>query len=74
MTFQQGAILGSLIAGFLCGLIPTIVAFSRGRSQLAVIAMVACVIAGFLLGLIAAVPVAIGFTIAALVNPLPQNR
>lgn len=56
-------IIGALVAGTACGLVPLITGLIRGDTTLAVGGLVACIAAGFVLGLILAVPVAILFTV-----------
>jgi len=68
---QQGqfliiAIIAGGIAGAVCGLLPFFLGRSRGRAGLGVGGLVACVLSGFVLGLLAAVPMAIIFTVVIL--------
>ncbi len=70
----QEIIEAGLLAGFVCGLCPLIVAMARHKSLLGMTAMVACLLAGMILGLIAAIPVSVGFTVAAAINSAPQNN
>ena len=62
-TFLVVAIIAGGIAGTVCGLLPFFLARSRGRNGLGVGALVACILSGFVLGLIAAVPMAVIFTV-----------
>jgi len=55
---METALLGGLIAGVLCGLVPLIYAASKGRIALGALSFLATVAAGLVLGLILAIPVA----------------
>ena len=63
VPFLIGAIIGALVVGTLCGLLPFFLARSRGRQGLGIAALVTCIIGGFFAGLIAAVPLMIIFTV-----------
>lgn len=62
-SFYAGVIWGSLIIGGLCGLLPLLVGTARKKKGLAVGGFTACVIMGFISGIVAALPVAIIFTV-----------
>jgi hypothetical protein len=62
-TFLIVAIIFGGIAGAVCGLLPFFLGRSRGRRGLGIGGLVACILSGFVLGLLAAVPMAILFTI-----------
>jgi hypothetical protein len=55
---MSSTIIGALVAGAICGLVPLIYGLTRGQTALAVGGFVACVIGGLLLGVILAVPLA----------------
>jgi membrane protein implicated in regulation of membrane protease activity len=55
-------VIGALVAGVLCGLIPLIYGLVKRQQALAFGGLVACIAAGFVLGLILALPMAALFT------------
>jgi hypothetical protein len=57
-AFMLGAIIGAVIVGILCGLVPLSLAQKRQRQALGWIGFVLCIAAGFLLGLLGALPMA----------------
>lgn len=63
-----GLVFGSLVMGALLGAIPMMAARSRGKKNLAVIAMGSTMLGSFLLGLLLSVPLAIIFTVVALLE------
>ena len=56
-------IIGALLAGIVCSLVPLIFGLVRGEKGLAWGGFAACLVAGLVLGLILAVPMAIVFTV-----------
>jgi uncharacterized protein (DUF983 family) len=54
-----GLIVGAVVAGLLCGLLPFVVARNRRRPELAWISVAVCVVAGLILGLLLAIPAAL---------------
>lgn len=56
-------IIGAILAGIVCGLVPLIFGLVRGEKGLAFGGFAACLVAGLILGLILAVPMAIVFTV-----------
>jgi hypothetical protein len=66
-------IVGAIVAGVVCGLVPLIVGLTRGEKGLAWGGFVSCIIGGFVLGLIAAVPLAIIFTVLIVKNSKVQR-
>ena len=63
-----GLVFGSLVLGALLGVIPMMAARSRGKKNLAVVAMGSTMLGSFLLGLLLGVPLAIVFTVVALLE------
>jgi hypothetical protein len=57
--FMMGILVGALVAGALCGLLPLSIAISRKRVDLAIGSMVACIVCGFCGGLLIAAPAAV---------------
>src|SRR4051794_463307 len=49
-------VIGALVAGVVCGLVPLIYGLVKGQQALAFGGFVACIAAGFVLGLLLAVP------------------
>ena len=56
-------IIGAILAGIVCGLVPLIFGHVRKEKGLAWGGFAACIVAGLILGLILAVPMAIIFTV-----------
>ena len=56
-------IVGAVLAGIVCGLVPLIFGHVRGEKGLAWGGFAACLVAGLVLGLLLAVPMAIVFTV-----------
>ena len=57
-TKLLGLIVGGLVAGTLCGLIPFFLGKKRGQPTLGIVGLVSCIVGGFLGGVIVALPVA----------------
>ena len=64
-----GLIVGGLVAGALCGLIPFFVGKKRGQSTLGNAGLVSCIIGGALGGIILALPVAGVFALIIATRP-----
>ena len=62
MTTEE-IIIGALVAGIVCGLVPLVYGLIKGENALAWGGFAACIGGGFVLGLILAVPLAILFTV-----------
>jgi RsiW-degrading membrane proteinase PrsW (M82 family) len=58
-----GVVVGGLVIGTLCGLVPFFVGKKRKQMTLAVGGLVACIVSGLILGLILALAVSIIFTV-----------
>ncbi|HME57934.1 MAG TPA: zinc ribbon domain-containing protein [Terracidiphilus sp.] len=56
-------IIGGLVAGFLCGLVPFFVGKNKGQQDLGTVALLVCAACGMVLGILLALPAAIVFTI-----------
>ena len=67
---------GALLVGALCGALPLCVGMRRGRTTLAVAAMITCGVAGLVLGVLLAAPTALVFTVVILALPrvVPQSN
>ena len=63
MDVGDAALIG-LVVGIVCGLIPLVSGFVKGRVALGLIGFAASAVAGVILGLLLALPVAIIFTLA----------
>jgi hypothetical protein len=63
LAFQSGAIVGGLIAGILCGLIPLGAGARQNRLGIALSGFVVCMVSGVLLGALLALPVAFAFKV-----------
>lgn len=61
-------IIGAIVAGVVCGLVPLITGLVKGEQSLAWGGFVACIAGGFVLGIILAVPLAILFTVLIVRN------
>jgi len=72
-AFTSGLLFGALTVGILCGLLPLLVARSRGRASMGIAGLVVCAIAGLFGGLILAVPAAVLVTLVAVIVP-PADR
>ncbi|HEV3145635.1 MAG TPA: hypothetical protein VGZ47_17200 [Gemmataceae bacterium] len=57
--FLIGMVMGALVAGFICGLMPLGIALSRKRVDLAIGSMIVCIFFGFLGGVMFAFPAAL---------------
>ena len=61
-------IIGAIVAGVICGLVPLITGLVKGENSLAWGGFVACIAGGFVLGLILALPLAVLFTVLIVRN------
>lgn len=61
-AYNTGVLVGALVVGFLCGLLPLIVSFSRKCVGVGFVGMMLCIASGFVLGLLLALPVSICYT------------
>lgn len=68
ISFYVGAVVGSLAAGFLFGLIPAIAGGLTSQKRLAYVGFLSCLVAGGVAGILLAVPVSLGFGIVILVK------
>lgn len=68
LAYLIGAILGSLFAGALVGLVPLICGLVKHRVGLAIGGFFACLVANFALGLILSIPACILFTVLIFVT------
>jgi hypothetical protein len=66
-------IIGAILAGIVCGLVPLIFGHVKGEKGLAWGGFAACIVAGFILGLLLAVPMAIVFTVVIWKNSKEQR-
>ncbi len=73
MTFLIGAIIGGLIAGSLCGLLPLGIGRWKNRLTLGVSGLIACTLSGAALGILLAGPVAIIFALIIVVIGEPDS-
>ena len=64
-----GLIVGGLIAGSLCGLIPYFFGRKRGQPTLSVAGLLCCIVAGLISGIILALPVAGVFALIIAARP-----
>ena len=62
-------LIGGVIAGTLCGLIPYFFGKKRGQSKLGTIGLVSCIVSGMILGVILALPVAGVFALIIATRP-----
>lgn len=67
-----GLIVGGLLAGTLCGLIPYFFGKKRGQATLGIAGLVSCMVGGLIAGIILALPVAGVFALVIAVRPNPQ--
>ena len=67
-------IIGAILAGVVCGLVPLITGLVRGEKGLAWGGFAACIVGGFVLGLILAVPLAIVFTVLIWKNSKEKHQ
>ena len=67
-------IIGAILAGIVCGLVPLIFGLVRGEKGLAWGGFGACIVAGLILGLILALPMAIVFTVLIWKNSKDRQR
>ena len=70
---ETEVIVGAIVAGVICGVVPLIVGLTRGETGLAWGGFVSCIVGGFVLGLIAALPLAIIFTVLIVKNSKVQR-
>ena len=68
LSYLLGAVLGGLVAGSLCGLVPFSLAKKRGRKGLGIAALITCAASGVILGLLLALPVAASFSVAIIIT------
>jgi hypothetical protein len=71
--YLVGVIVGGLVAGAFCGLLPLVLGLKKRREILAFVGWFSCVASGFILGLILAVPVSVAFTIVLLCLRKPEE-
>jgi hypothetical protein len=73
--YAFGVLVGSLIAGVVCGLWPLCVGLSQNRPIMGTVGFFTCIPCGFLLGLLLALPVAFVFKllIQAMGRPNPPS-
>ena len=72
--FWIRAVVVGLLVGGVCGAIPLFFGIRRGRSKLAVAAMISCLVAGAVLHVILAAPTAIVFTAVILAMPRVESE
>jgi uncharacterized membrane protein AbrB (regulator of aidB expression) len=65
-------LIGALIGGGLCGLIPYYFGRKRGQPTLAIVGLVCCIVAGLIAGIILALPTAGVFALIIAVRPSGQ--
>jgi len=70
--YKNGVLLGSLIAGVICGLWPLLAGLSKGRPIMGIIGFFACIPSAFVLGCLLALPVAFVFKTLISVLPSPE--
>ncbi|MBQ1472873.1 MAG: hypothetical protein IIZ31_03700 [Lachnospiraceae bacterium] len=58
-----GAIVGSLVAGALLGLIPLIIGLKKGKKGLAIGGFAACIVGSLIAGLLLNIPMCVLFTV-----------
>lgn len=73
-----GAVLGAILIGVICGLMPLITGLVKKQSSLGFIGLIGSIVGGFILGVLLALPIAIVFTIIIVskkqvVESLPPN-
>lgn len=73
VAFWIGVLIGGLIVGALCGLLPFFVARNYERPAFATWSLIGCIAAGLILGLIAALPTAIILTVIVLIQGKPTE-
>ena len=73
LIFLIGTIMGGLLAGTVCGLVPLAVGRWKRRVTLGVWALLFCMFSGGILGVILAVPVALIFSMITLVLGRPEE-
>lgn len=68
--YQNGALIGAMVAGVLCGLWPLLTGFNRDRPVIGIVGFFACVPSAFFAGCLLAVPVAFVFrTLIVAIGP-----
>jgi uncharacterized membrane protein AbrB (regulator of aidB expression) len=65
-------LIGAVIGGTLCGLIPYFFGKKKGQPTLGVVGLVCCIVAGLIAGIILALPTAGVFALIIAVRPNPQ--
>jgi len=60
-AFLVGAMIGGVVMGVICGLMPLKAGAAKGRQTLGMVGFACCAISGLLLGCLLALPVAIVF-------------
>jgi hypothetical protein len=72
-AYANGVLIGSLLAGLVCGLWPLLAGASKGQPILGALGLFVCIISGYVLGLLLALPVAFVFAklIGAMHRPKP---
>ncbi len=58
-----GMLVGAILIGIVCGLIPLITGIVRKHFVLGIVGLLSCTIGGFILGIILALPIAVIFTV-----------
>ncbi len=58
-----GAIIGSLLAGALIGLIPFFLGRKYGKATLGIVGLVVCILCNFLLGMLLSIPACLVFVL-----------
>ncbi|WP_202708911.1 hypothetical protein [Sporosalibacterium faouarense] len=74
ISYGIGLVVGALVVGVLCGLIPLILGVRRKQKGLAITAFILCIIGGMIKGFIAAVIIAIIFTIIIFIRNNNYNQ
>lgn len=72
-AFMIGVLIGALVVGVVCGLLPLCVGISKKRPVLGGVGFVACIGGGLVLGLLLAAPLALVFTVIIAVMGPPQT-
>jgi len=72
--YAAGAILGSLLMGAGCGLLPLLVGLATQKAGLGVGGFICCVVAGLVAGIIGALPAAIIFLVIIVSSKSPTKE
>ena len=72
-TILMLSLIGGLIGGGLCGLVPFFIGRKFNRRQVGLIGFFVCLVAGAFRGLILAIPVCIVFTVVLLILRRPKT-